>query len=121
VFAALLSGVLLYLSQGLSDMWFLAGFAPIPILWLAYANVPVWQLILAAMSAWLAGQIYAFQCYGSVSPLLILSGLLPLTILFPLALIFARLAQRRASAGRWHRDPAGMARGDSVHTKACFN
>jgi apolipoprotein N-acyltransferase len=98
VVAALLSGALLYLSQGLNDMWFLAEFALIPILWLAYANVSVWQLILASMSAWLAGQIYAFQCYGSVSPLLILSGLLPLTILFPLALIFARLAQRRASA-----------------------
>jgi apolipoprotein N-acyltransferase len=98
VVAALLSGVLLYLSQGLNDLWFLAGFALIPILWLAYASVPVWQLILASMSAWLAGQIYAFQCYGSVSPLLILSGLLPVTILFPLALIFARLARRRASA-----------------------
>jgi apolipoprotein N-acyltransferase len=98
VLAALLSGVLLYLSLGLNDMWFLAGFALIPILWLAYSNVPVWQLILASMSAWLAGQIYAFQCYGSVSPLLILSGLLPLTILFPPALIFARLAQRRAPA-----------------------
>src|SRR5580692_6291470 len=98
VLAALLSGALLYLSLGLNDMWFLAGFALIPILWLAYSNVPVWQLILASMSAWLAGQIYAFQCYGSVSPLLILSGLLPLTILFPLALIFARLAQRRDSA-----------------------
>jgi apolipoprotein N-acyltransferase len=97
VLAALLSGALLYLSQGLSDMWFLAGFALMPILWLAYANVPVWQLILAAMSAWLAGQIYAFQCYGSVSPLLILSGLLPSTILFPLALTFARLARRRVS------------------------
>jgi apolipoprotein N-acyltransferase len=96
--AALLSGVLLYLSQGLNDLWFLAGFALIPILWLAYSNAPVWQLILATMSAWLAGQIYAFQCYGSVSPLLILSGLLPLTLLFPLALIFARLAQRRTSA-----------------------
>ena len=98
VLAALLSGLLLYLSLGLSDLWFLAWFGLIPILWLAYANVPVWQLILAAMCAWLAGQIYAFQCYGSVSPLLILSGLLPLTILFPLALMFARLAQRRASA-----------------------
>jgi apolipoprotein N-acyltransferase len=97
VLAAILSGVLLYLSLGLSDMWFLAGFALIPILWLAYTNAPIWQLILAAMSAWLAGQIYAFQCYGSVSPLLILSGLLPLTALFPLAVIFARLAQRRAS------------------------
>ncbi|MGB6308663.1 MAG: nitrilase-related carbon-nitrogen hydrolase [Steroidobacteraceae bacterium] len=96
--AALLSGVLLYLSQGLSDMWFLAGFALVPILWLAYTNVPNWQLTFAAMGAWLAGQIYAFQCYGSVSPLLILSGLLPLTILFPLAVLFARLAQRRASA-----------------------
>jgi apolipoprotein N-acyltransferase len=98
VWAALLSGVLLYLSQGLSDMWFLCAFALIPILWLAYSNVPVWQLILASMSAWLAGQIYAFQCYGSVSPLLILSGLLPLTILFPLAVIFARFAQRRTGA-----------------------
>jgi apolipoprotein N-acyltransferase len=97
VAAAALSGVLLYLSQGLSDMWFLAGFALIPVLWLAYSNVPLWQLILAAMSAWLAGQIYAFQCYASVSPLLILSGLLPLTILFPLAAIFARFAQKRAS------------------------
>jgi apolipoprotein N-acyltransferase len=96
VLAALSSGMLLYLSQGLSDMWFLAGFALIPILWLAYSNVPLWQLILAATSAWLAGQIYAFQCYGSVSPLLILSGLLPLTILFPLAMIFARFARRRA-------------------------
>jgi apolipoprotein N-acyltransferase len=96
VLAALLSGVLLYLSLGLSDMWFLAVFALMPILWLAYTEVPVWQLILASMSAWLAGQIYAFQCYGTVSPLLILSGLLPLTILFPLALIFVRLSQRRA-------------------------
>jgi apolipoprotein N-acyltransferase len=98
VVVALLSGLLLYLSLGLNDMWFLAGFALVPILWLAYSTVPVWQLILASMSAWLAGQIYAFQCYGSVSPLLILSGLLPLTILFPLALIFTRLARRRASA-----------------------
>jgi apolipoprotein N-acyltransferase len=96
--AALFSGALLYLSLGLSDMWFLAGFALVPILWLAYANVPLWQLIVAATSAWLAGQVYAFQCYGSVSPLLILSGLLPLAVLFPLALIFARLVQRRASA-----------------------
>lgn len=98
VLAALSCGALLYLSLGLNDMWFLAWFALIPILWLAYGNTPIWQLVLAAMSAWLAGQIYAFQCYGSVSPWLILSGLLPTTILFPLAVSFARLAQRRASA-----------------------
>ena len=97
VAAALISGVLLYVSQGLSDMWFFAWFALIPLVWLAYSDAPTWQLIVASMSAWLAGQIYAFQCYAAVSPLLILSGLLPLTILFPLALIFARLAQRRAS------------------------
>jgi apolipoprotein N-acyltransferase len=96
--AALVSGVLLYLSQGLDDMWFLAGVALVPVLWLAYSKAPSWQLILASMAAWLAGQIYAFQCYGSVSPLLILSGLLPLMILFPSALLFARLARRRAAA-----------------------
>lgn len=97
VVAALLSGMLLYLALGLNDLWFLAGFALVPILWLAYSNVPLWHLIVAAMSAWLAGQIYAFQCYSSVSPLLILSGLLPLTILFPLALAFARLSQRASA------------------------
>jgi apolipoprotein N-acyltransferase len=96
VLAALLSGVLLYLSLGLSDCWFLTGFALVPILWLAYSQVPTWQLMLASVGAWLAGQIYAFQCYGAVSPLLTLSGLLPLTILFPLALLFARLTKRRA-------------------------
>jgi apolipoprotein N-acyltransferase len=98
ILTALLSGALLYLSQGLNDLWFLAWVALIPLLWLSYSNAPIWQLVLTAMSAWLAGQIYAFQCYGSVSPLLILSGLLPLTVLFPLAVVFARFVQRRASA-----------------------
>jgi apolipoprotein N-acyltransferase len=96
--AALLSGVLLYLSQGLSDLWFLGWIAPVPILWLAFGSAPGWQLAVAAMSAWLAGQSYAFECYGSVSPLLVLSGLLPLTILFALAVVFARFAQRRTTA-----------------------
>ena len=96
--AALAGGALLYLALGLNDMWFLTGFALVPILWLAYTKVPLWQLIVAAVGAWLAGQIYAFQCYASVSPLLILSGLLPLTIAFPLALVFSRMVQRRASA-----------------------
>jgi apolipoprotein N-acyltransferase len=98
VLVALSGGALLYLALGLNDMWFLTGFALAPILWLAYTNVPLWQLIVAAVSVWLAGQIYAFQCYASVSPLLILSGLLPLTLAFPLALVFSRIAQRRASA-----------------------
>jgi apolipoprotein N-acyltransferase len=98
VLVALSGGALLYLALGLNDMWFLTGFALVPILWLAYTSVPLWQLIVAAVSVWLAGQIYAFQCYASVSPLLILSGLLPLTIAFPLALVFSRIARRRASA-----------------------
>jgi apolipoprotein N-acyltransferase len=98
VLVALSGGALLYLALGLNDMWFLTGFALVPILWLAYTNVPLWQLMVAAVSVWLAGQIYAFQCYASVSPLLILSALLPLTIAFPLALVFSRIAQRRASA-----------------------
>jgi len=98
VLVVLSGGALLYLALGLNDMWFLTGFALVPILWLAYTNVPLWQMIVAAVCVWLAGQIYAFQCYGSVSPLLILSGLLTLTIAFPVALVFSRIVQRRASA-----------------------
>jgi apolipoprotein N-acyltransferase len=97
--AALASGFLFYLSQGLADAWALAWIAPAPLLWLAYAGAPRWQVLFASVAAFALGQSYLVQCYW---------GLLPLSIIAPLVLamcaglaiaaVFAGEALRRGSA-----------------------
>ena len=51
VLAALLSGAMFYLSQGFDDVWVLAWFAPVPLLWLAYGKQPMWQVMAASAAA----------------------------------------------------------------------
>jgi len=75
--AAAASGVMFYLSQGLADVWALAWVAPVPLLWLAYRDTPRWQLLLASLGAFAAGQIYLVQCYW---------GRLPFSIIAPMAM-----------------------------------
>jgi len=93
-----LSATLFYFSQGLSDAWLLTWFAPVPLLWLAFGNTQAWRLAAVSFVAFLVGQIYILQCYGDAPPwaILLLFGLRPL--LFPLAVIFARVIQRRCGA-----------------------
>lgn len=95
VLAAVLSGALFYLSQGLDDLWFLAWFAPVPILWLAYGKTPWWQVMAASLVAYLAGEIYAVQCYGMLPPIVLLAVVGPLTVAFLLAVAFGRVVYRR--------------------------
>jgi len=93
---ALLSGAMLYLSQGLNDVWALAWFAPAPLLWLAYGKTPLWQVVLASVGAILIGAIYAVVCYWSqLPPAVYLIVLGPQLVLFPLAIVFARSVERR--------------------------
>ncbi|WP_443750638.1 nitrilase-related carbon-nitrogen hydrolase [Asticcacaulis solisilvae] len=99
VIAALLSAILFYLSHGLDDVWLTAWIAPAPILWLAYGRTPLWQVIAAAVFAFLCGQIYAVQCYGDLPPMLILSVLAPITVMFAAAIAFARWVSR--ATGPW--------------------
>ena len=92
--AALVSGALFYLSQGIDNVWPLAWIAPVPVLWLAYGAAPRWQVSLAALAAFAAGQIYLVQCYGgSLPPLLLALGFTP-AALFSFAVGSARAAYR---------------------------
>lgn len=95
---AALSAVLFYFSQGLADAWLLTWIAPAPLLWLAFGDTPTWRLALASFVAYLAGQIYILQCYGDAPPLAIaiIFGLRP--ILFPFAILFARLVLKGCGA-----------------------
>jgi len=65
---AMLSGVMFYFSQGVDDVWWLAWFAPVPLLWLAYGPAKRWQVFAAALAANACGQIYVATTYGEVMP-----------------------------------------------------
>ncbi len=98
ILVALVSGAMFYLSQGLDNVWALAWFAPAPLLWLAYGNTPLWQLLLASAVAVLAGSIYVLQVYAMLPPLVIWPALALNAVLFCAAVWFARSVQRHASA-----------------------
>lgn len=96
--AALLSGIMFHLSQGLSDIWALAWIAPAPLLWLAYGDTPRWQLLLASLAAFAAGQIYLVQCYWGQIPSWIIAPLaLCLCAAFAIAVLFSGEAFRHDS------------------------
>jgi len=98
VLAALLSGIMFYLSQGLADVWALAWFAPAPLLWLAYGDTPRWQVLLASLAAFAAGQIYLVQCYwGRIPPSIIAPLALALCVAFAIAVLFSGESLRRDS------------------------
>ena len=96
--AALLSALFFYLSQGLNDAWPLAWLAPAPILWLAYGKAPLWQIMAATIFAFLCGQIYVLQCYAALPPMLILTVLGPMVVLFVAAIVFAWWVRRQTTA-----------------------
>ncbi len=99
VLAAVLSGIMFYLSQGFDHVWALAWLAPAPLLWLAYGNTPTWRVIGASAVALIAGAGYLLQSpyLHLIPPLVIASSLVVDIGLFCVAVWFARFVQRRAS------------------------
>ena len=98
VLCAVLGGVMFYLSQGRDDVWFLAWFAPAPLLWLAYGTARRWQVFAAALTAAACGQIYIIQTYGDGMPPAAMGAMvLGWGALFGAAILFARAAWQRFS------------------------
>ena len=95
--AALLSGAMFYLSQGLSNVWALAWIAPAPLLWLAYTETARWKVLTASLAAFAAGQVYLLQCYWGQIPLSVLAPFLVCIVLFPLSIGFSGEGLRRNS------------------------
>ena len=56
---AALSGAMFYLSQGTDDVWWLAWFAAVPLLWLAYGSARRWYVFAASLAANACGQVCA--------------------------------------------------------------
>lgn len=97
--AAVLSGIMFYLSQGYDHVWALIWLAPVPLLWIAYGNTRTWQVMGASVIALLGGAGYILQSpYLHLIPPLVFASVLAVDIgLFCVAVGFARFVQRRAS------------------------
>lgn len=96
---AVLSGIMLYLSQGFDNVWVLAWIAPVPLLWLAYGKAPIWQVMMASAVAILASAGYLLQSpyLHLIPPLVIASALGLYGGLFCAAVWVARYVGHRAS------------------------
>jgi apolipoprotein N-acyltransferase len=97
--AAALSGIMIYLSQGYGDVWALAWFAPVPLLWLAYGNMRTWRVMAATAAAILLGTGYILQSpyLHLIPPLVFALSIAAFAGAFCAAVWFARSVHRRAS------------------------
>jgi apolipoprotein N-acyltransferase len=97
VAAAVLSGIMFYLSQGFDNVWILVWFAPLPLLWLTYGKTPTWQVMAASTVAMLASAGYLLQVSYTPPPVILVPVLTTYVALFCAAMWFARFVQRRAT------------------------
>lgn len=95
--AAVLSGIMFYLSQGFDNVWILAWFAPLPLLWLAYGKTPTWQVMSASAIAILASVGSLLQLSYTPPLGILMPALVAYSALFCTAVWFARFVQHRAT------------------------
>ena len=97
--AAVLSGIMFYLSQGFDNVWALVWFAPVPLLWLAYGKEPTWRVMTASAVAILASAGYILQSpyLHLIPPFVFISALAIYAALFCAAVWLARCVRHRAS------------------------
>jgi apolipoprotein N-acyltransferase len=96
--AAVMSGILFFLSQGVADVWPLGWLAPVPLLWFAYGDAPRWQVFLASLAGFALGQAYLAQCYwGQLPPAIIVPLVVAMCVTFAIAVVFSGEALRRGS------------------------
>ena len=84
-----------YFSFGLGPAWWLAWFAPVPVLWLVLGDTKPWKAFLAAWAAFALGSTSLLRAYVNVIPAPILAfNILVPSLLFALATIGARRVMR---------------------------
>lgn len=96
--AAVSSGILFFLSQGVADVWVLGWLAPVPLLWFAYGPAPRWQVLWASLAGFALGQLYLAQCYwGQLPAAVIVPLVVMMCVAFAVAVGFSAEALRRGS------------------------
>jgi len=95
IICAALSGLGFYFSIGLGEQWWLAWLAPIPILWLAFAETKGWTVFLLSWAAYALGGSNIIRAYGGTLPVFVLAlAVFGPALLFAMAVMAARRAYR---------------------------
>ncbi|WP_395336271.1 nitrilase-related carbon-nitrogen hydrolase [Novosphingobium sp. BL-8H] len=94
--ATLLSGLGFFLSLGLGTQWYLAWFAPAPVLWYAFSRGRAGPSFVAAFASYTLGATNFLPAYGSIMPMAVLAQLLcgP-ALVFALTVVMARYVHAR--------------------------
>ena len=95
IICAALSGLGFYFSIGLGEQWWLVWLAPVPILWLAFADTKGWTVFLFSWAAYALGGSNIIRAYGGILPVFVLAlGIFGPALLFAVAVMAARRAYR---------------------------
>jgi apolipoprotein N-acyltransferase len=73
VLCVLLSAAGFYFSLGLGEQWWLAWFAPVPVLWFAFGDAKGWIVFLAAWAAYALGATSILSAYAGLLPIAVLA------------------------------------------------
>jgi apolipoprotein N-acyltransferase len=92
IISTLLTAVCFYFSIGIGDAWYLAWFAPLPVLMLAYGGSNRWAVFFAAFLGAALGSCCLLRAYGGVLPAYVLALEIGVpAFLFALAVLVSRV------------------------------
>ena len=93
-----LSALLFYFSTGLGEIWLFAWFAPLPLLWLAYSQIPLWRVAVAVFIAFALGNVGFIIPFAGMraATIGVAMAIISLSAAAAVATTFARFVQRRA-------------------------
>lgn len=95
LFCAFLSGGAFFLSTGMGEVWWLAWFAPMPVLWLAFGKTHPMVALFAALAASLLGSLNLLPAYyGVTADATLAAGIALTAIAFAASVMLARYAGR---------------------------
>ena len=95
LFCALLSAVGFYFSLGLGDLWWLAWFAAVTVLWLAFGETKGWHIFLASFVAMALGRTSILRAYsGSLPPFVLVLSICGIALGFSGCVMRARRIYR---------------------------
>lgn len=88
-----------FFSLGLGEQWWLAWLAPVPVLWLAFADRRYWPAFLAAWAAFALGSTHQFEAYwGRLPPPVLALSIFGPSLLFAFSVTGASYAARALGA-----------------------
>jgi apolipoprotein N-acyltransferase len=90
VVCTLLTAIGFYFSIGLGDQWWIAWFAPIPVLWLAFTEKKLWTVFFSAFVGYALGALNILPAYAGAMPFVVVLAIGGPALMFAGSVLGAR-------------------------------